>query len=208
MNQPTRFDDPDAPEAAGGGGSALVETGAAIGIGVAVIALLNFGSVPGALAANAIPLVLVGMAGAAAYRWWRGGLVASARTGAAAKISEFGGGLYGTVAVATWLYLELTDLVSDYLAAGGPVAFFESLGIGEIVGDAVRFGLDAMLWPFYWFDDAAILVMALAWSFDGALHALRPRLARWRQDRARAALLAEIEAAVSPGQLASSEEKP
>jgi hypothetical protein len=156
-------------------GSTWTAVGIVAGL-AALFGILNHGSVPGFAVAYAVPLVLAVSVLAVAIRWYRRGVRREAGRALARKAGEFGGGVYGTVAMATFFYLEAADLWGEAVAAGSIPAFVGSLSLGWLIAQAVEsvgFMISAMVWPFYWFPQlgvkTAVMVAAGIWAFDGVL---------------------------------------
>ena len=160
--------------------------------GIALIVVVNTVALPAWVAAHAFPLA-IGTAGCVvAARWWRSGVRRQLRTSAGAKVAEFGGGVYGSLAFATLLYLEALDMVGEVADAGSVGAFFGSMGFGWLMKQAIEsigFAVQAMLWPMYWLSvlglQAVVLAAGAIWGLDYARR--RGHLARiaawWRARR-------------------------
>jgi hypothetical protein len=154
-------------------------------IGMAVFAgvvFLNVGSVPGIRSHHLVPAFLLTSFALAAFRWLRRGVREEARSRLTARIAAYGGGLYGTAALATWAYLEGMDLYAEVVAAGSTTAWVAALTPGWLVHqlmESLVFGVMAALWPFYWFLDHGIGTALAIGVAVGALDALAPAGARW-----------------------------
>ncbi len=110
------------------------------------------------------------------------------RSQAAAKVAEFGGGVYGAVAMATWLQLEASDLVGDVAAAGSVGEFVGSLSLGWLISqgvESVKFAFQAGLWPWHWFStfgmQAVLGAAAAAVGLDWLLRRASPRYQALRE---------------------------
>ncbi|HEX8696728.1 MAG TPA: hypothetical protein VF746_30195 [Longimicrobium sp.] len=143
--------------------------GTALGAGV-------FGSplMPGLLAA-----VMLVSGGRALLRWLRAG---EARTDIRARtaglLEKFGGGPYGSVALATWLWLEVGSLRGDWLAARGLWDFLEQLSLQWFFGFGAESLLNAVwafFWWLYWPNHVGFLFTFLAAALAWGLHALAGR---------------------------------
>jgi hypothetical protein len=88
-------------------------------------------------------------------------------------VQRLGGGAYGVVGLATWLYLEAQTLADDVGRATGPMDFIEQKSFSWLIGfsvDSVMNAVWAGIWPVYWFKDHPLvmgLVFALAWGGSG-----------------------------------------
>lgn len=143
--------------------------------------------VPGVVMEHWVPLFLLATGCMAAVRWKRAGVRNELRNRAAAKIGEFGGGVYGAVAMATWLQLEASDLVADVAAAGSLGEFVGSLSLGWLISQAVesiKFAIQAGLWPWHWFSGYGMQVVLMAAGaavgLDWLLKVASPRYAALR----------------------------
>jgi hypothetical protein len=171
---------------AGVGGMAAVVAG-----GVVVTVVLNTVTIPAAWSPRLVPLAIAVIGGMTALRWVRRAAKGELRAGAAAKVAEFGGGIYGSLAFATFLYLEAMDLVGDIAAAGSLWAFLSSLSVGWLIAqmvESVKFAVQAMMWPWYWFSELgaknAAFIAGGVWALDGLRRGLAGPVARWRERRA------------------------
>jgi hypothetical protein len=152
---------------------------------VALIALAG-GSLTYALGAgfqfpNLVPVLLLATAFMAAVRWKRAGVRRQLRSRAAARISEFGGGVYGAMAVATLLQLEAADLVNDVASAGSLAKFVGALDVGWLMQqmmESIGFAIRAAMWPWHWFSDygmyAVLLAAGAAVGLDALMKAVFP----------------------------------
>lgn len=109
---------------------------AAMGAGVA--AAMATGTLPAVVRTHGIALAIAVGGGFVAIRWIRGGVRRRIREGAAAKVAEFGGGIYGAIAFATLLYLEAMDLAGDVAGVGSLGAFLGSLSFDWLISQAVE----------------------------------------------------------------------
>ena len=151
------------------------------GIGLAG-ASLTYAMAVGFAFPNLVPVLLLASVCMAAVRWMRAGVRNELRGRAAGKVAEFGGGVYGAMAMATLLWLEGADLVRDVAAAGTPGAFVDSLSLGWLMQQgmqSVGFAIRAGLWPWHWFSDygmpAVLLAAGAAYGLDALLKAAVPR---------------------------------
>lgn len=165
-----------------------------IGVSVAGTVALNVVEVPGVLASHWVPVLLLATAFMAAVRWKRAGVRRQLRSRAAARISEFGGGVYGALAVATLLQLEAADLVDDVASAGSLAEFVGSLDLGWVMGqmmESVGFAIRAGMWPWHWFADfgfyAVLLAAGAAVGLDALIRSVSPRYRAHREAPAVAA---------------------
>lgn len=152
------------------------------------VAALNFGTLPGVVVSHWVPLFLLASGCMAALRWKRAGVRRELRSRAAARAAEFGGGVYGAMALATLLWLEGTDLVAEVAAAGSPGAFVRSLDLGWLLSqlmESVGFAIRAGLWPWHWFSGygvtAVVVAAGAAAGADALIKAISPRYRAHRQ---------------------------
>jgi hypothetical protein len=164
---------------------------AVAGVAFAGVAALNLGWVPGLVVSHWVPLFLLASGCLAALRWKRIGVRRQLRSRAAARVAEFGGGVYGAMAMATLLWLEGTDLVADVAAAGSPGAFVRSLDLGWLMSqlfESIGFAIGAGLWPWHWFSDygmtAVVMAAGAAVGADALLKAAFPRYRAYRVEPA------------------------
>lgn len=157
---------------------------------------LNVLHVPGVIASHWVPLFLLATGCMAAVRWKRAGVRNELRSRASAKVAEFGGGVYGAIAMATWLQLEASDLVADVASAGSLGAFVSQLSLGWLISQAfesIKFVIQASLWPWHWFSgygmEAVVIAACAAGGLDWLLKVASPRYASLRaaQDKVAAA---------------------
>jgi hypothetical protein len=167
---------------------------AVAGVAFGAAAVLNFGTIPGVVVSHWVPLVLLASGCLAALRWKRAGVRRELRNQASAKIAEFGGGVYGAMAMATLLYLEATDLVSDVASAGSLTKFIGALDVGwlvEQVMESVGFAIRAGLWPWHWLSDYGMQTVLIAGGaavgLDALIRAVSPRYRARREVPAAAA---------------------
>lgn len=152
------------------------------------VAVLNLGWIPGVVVSHWVPLALLASGCMAAWRWKRAGVRRELRNQASAKIAEFGGGVYGSVAMATLLYLEGTDLVADVASAGSLSKFIGSLDVGWLMSqlmESIGFAIKAGLWPWHWFSDygmqTVLIAGGVAVGLDALIKAVSPRYRAHRQ---------------------------
>jgi hypothetical protein len=108
------------------------------------------------------------------WRVMRGGRAAGhLRRRTRSMVQRLGGGAYGVVGLATWLYLEAQTLAGDVGKATGVMDFIEQKSVSWLIGFSVDSVLNAVwagIWPIYWFKDHPLvigLVFALAWGGSG-----------------------------------------
>jgi hypothetical protein len=137
---------------------------------------------------NVIPLLLLASVCFAVVRWMRAGVRRELRSRTAAKVAEFGGGVYGAMALATLLWLEGSDLVADVTAHASFGAFVDSLSLGWVIQQGMQsigFAIRAGLWPWHWLSDygmpAVVLAAAAACGLDVLLKAAFPRYRAHRE---------------------------
>ncbi|HYR10356.1 MAG TPA: hypothetical protein VEQ60_21455 [Longimicrobium sp.] len=167
---------------------------AVIGMAIAGTVVLNVAEVPGILSSHWVPVLLLATAFTAAVRWKRTGVRRQLRNRAAAGIQEYGGGVYGAMAMATLLQLEAADLVDDVASAGSLAEFVGALDVGWLMGqmmESVGFAIRAGLWPWHWFSEygmSAVLVAAgAAFGLDALLKSVSSRYRALREKPAVAA---------------------
>ncbi|HZG41813.1 MAG TPA: hypothetical protein VEY93_02545 [Longimicrobium sp.] len=107
----------------------------------------------------------------AGWRVLRGGRAAGhVRRRTRSMVQQLGGGAYGVVGLATWLYLEAQTLAEDLGKATGVMDFIEQKSFSWLIGFSVDSVLNAVwagIWPVYWFMDHPVaigLVFALVWG--------------------------------------------
>jgi hypothetical protein len=148
---------------------------------------LTYGLAVGFSLPSAVPLLLLASGCMAAVRWKRAGVRHELRNQASSKIAEFGGGVYGAMAMATLLYLEAADLVSDVASAGSLPKFIGALDVGWLVEqmmESVGFAIRAGLWPWHWLSDYGMQTVLIAGGAAVALDALIEAVApRYRAQR-------------------------
>lgn len=137
---------------------------------------------------NLVPVLLLASGCMAAVRWMRAGVRNELRSRTASKVAEFGGGVYGAMAMATLLWLEGADLVADVTAAGSVGAFVSSLSLGWLMQQGMQsigFAIRAGLWPWHWFSDYGMMTVLLAggaaWGLDTLLKAVFPWYRTYRE---------------------------
>lgn len=152
------------------------------------VAWINLGHVPALVASHWVPMFLLASGCMAAMRWKRAGVRNTLRSRVASKVAEFGGGVYGAAAMATWLQLEGADLVGEVAAAGSLVSWVQSLSLGWLISQAVEsigFAVRAGLWPWHWFSgygmQAVLLAAGAAVGLDALLKAAFPRYRTHRE---------------------------
>lgn len=150
---------------------------------------LNVLHVPGVVVSHWVPMFLLATGCMAAVRWKRAGVRNELRSRAAAKVAEYGGGVYGAVAMATWLQLEIGDFVGDVVAAGSIGDFIGSLSLGWMISQAVssiKFAIQAGLWPWHWFSSygmqTVLIAAGAACGLDWLLKVASPRYASMRAE--------------------------
>lgn len=175
---------PAHPARAAGAVAATAVGGAALG------AALALDVVPASAAPRLVALAIAAAGGVLALRWVRRGVRRQLREGAAAKVAEFGGGVYGALAFATLLCIEAMDLAADVAGVGSLGASVDSLSLGWLMAQAmgsIGFAIRAGLWPWYWFRELGPAVAALVaggvWALHGAAPGLGERVAEWRAAR-------------------------
>jgi hypothetical protein len=116
------------------------------------------------------------------WRMVRGGRAAGhVRRRTRSMVQQLGGGAYGVIGLATWLFLEAQTLAGDVGKATGVMDFIEQKSFSWLIGFSVDSVLNAVwagIWPVYWFKDHPLvmgLVFALAWGGSG----LASRWATW-----------------------------
>jgi hypothetical protein len=163
---------------------------AVVGAAVAGTVALNVVEVPGVLSSHWVPVLLLATAFMAAMRWKRTGVRRQLRSHAAARIQEYGGGVYGAIAMATLLQLEAADLVHDVADAGSLAEFIGALDVGWLVSqlmESVGFAIRAGLWPWHWFGMYGFVAAGAAFGLDGLLKFASPRYRALREKPAVAA---------------------
>lgn len=135
-----------------------------------------------------VPVLLLASVCMAAVRWMRAGVRNELRGRFAAGVGEFGGGVYGAMALATLLWLEGADLVSEVTAAGSFGAFVDSLSLGWLMQQgmqSVGFALRAAVWPWHWFSDygtmAVVVAVGATIGLDALLKAVFPHYRAHRE---------------------------
>ena len=152
-------------------------------VAFAGVAALNLGYVPGLVVSHWVPLLLLASGCMAAIRWKRAGLRRQLRSRTASGVADFGGGVYGAMAMATLLWLEGADLVADVAGAGSLGAFIRSLDLGWLISqvmESVGFAIRAGLWPWTWFGGYGIPVACAAVGLDALLAIVLPRYRAYR----------------------------
>lgn len=105
------------------------------------------------------------------WRVVRGGRAAGhVRRRTRSMVQRLGGGAYGVVGLATWLFLEAQTLAGDIGKATGVMDFIEQKSFSWLIGFSVESVMNAVwagIWPVYWFRDQPLvmgLVFALVWG--------------------------------------------
>ena len=105
------------------------------------------------------------------------------------KWLSMGGGFYGVVAVLTWLFLELGEILDFITSFDGFSDLANSFSVNMLVGlfiEAIRNSFLALAWPVYWLSDIRgdyiwiWFILAYAGYWLGSQLALR----QWRARRA------------------------
>jgi hypothetical protein len=163
---------------------------AVVGVAVAGTVALNVAQVPGVLSSHWVPVLLLATAFTAAVRWKRAGVRHQLRSRAAEKIAEYGGGIYGAMAMATLLQLEAADLVREVADAGSFPEFVAALDVGWLVSQAfesIGFAIRAGLWPWHWFGMYGFVAAGAAFGVDALLKSTSARYRALREKPAVAA---------------------
>ncbi|HEU0052482.1 MAG TPA: hypothetical protein VFQ39_04860 [Longimicrobium sp.] len=126
-----------------------------------------------------LALVAAGLAMFASglVRWVRGGRK-YARSRVVEGIEQWGGGGYGTVAFATWLFLELLTLQRDWASADGVAGFVERNALQWLLGfsgDTIKNAVWAGMWPVYWFTRHGLVPVLVAGGLAWAVNAVAER---------------------------------
>jgi hypothetical protein len=165
---------------------------------VVVRVVMRVVDLPASAGAHVVPVGIAVVGGVLAVRWVRRGVRRQLADGVAAKVAEFGGGLYGSVAFATLLYLEALDLAGDVAAAGSLGGFLGQLSFGWLIEqmmESIGFFVTAIMWPWYWLSEfgpaTAGIVAGAVWAVSGAAGALRRPFAARREARRRGVAAAE-----------------
>jgi len=151
-----------------------------MGLAAAVLgAALGTGVLGSTLVHGLLVAVMLVSAGRALVHWLRAGRARTRIRGRMAGLAgKFGGGPYGSVALATWLWLELDSLRGDWLAAHGLWDFLEQRSLQWFFGfgaESLLNGVWAFFWPLYWPYRVGFLLTLLAAALAWALHALAGR---------------------------------
>jgi hypothetical protein len=164
---------------------------AVVGVAVAATVALNVVEVPGVLSSHWVPVMLLAGAFTAVMRWRRVGVRRQLRNRASEKIAEYGGGIYGAIAMATLLQLEAADLVRDVADAGSLGAFIGALDVGWLVSqmmESVGFAIRAGLWPWHWFGMYGFAAAGAAVALDALLKSASSRYRALREEPGTAAI--------------------
>lgn len=163
---------------------------AVVGVAVAGTVALNVADVPGVLSSHWVPVLLLATAFIAALRWKRTGVRSALRSRAAATVAEYGGGVYGAIAMATLLQLEAADLVRDVADTGSLREFIASLDVGWLVSqlmESIGFAIRAGMWPWHWFGMYGFVAAGAAFGVDALLKSVSSRYRALREKPAVAA---------------------
>lgn len=186
MNQDERAVTVEAPEpvpAPRSRARRLLETLGTVAAVAAVIAVVNVGAIPGGLTVGQLVVAFVALSTAVeGVRWIRRGPRQEARRRLTKGIADYGGGVYGTAALATFVWLNVMDVLDDIAAAGSVAGWIGQMSLGWLIGEmveAVRFAVQAMIWPWYWFSTYGFRVAAVVAVVVLAADALRKPVARW-----------------------------
>lgn len=154
---------------------------------IVVILIINLGSIPAGLTLGQLVVAFVAVSVAVeGMRWVRRGARKEARRRFARAIGEYGGGLYGTAALATFVWLNVTDVLDDIAAAGSVAAYIGDMSLGWLIGEAVEavtFAIQSMIWPWHWFAEYGPLVPLVILGGVLAADAVRKPVARWATAR-------------------------
>mgnify|MGYP001825759269 CR=1 FL=1 len=101
------------------------------------------------------------------------------------KWLSMGGGFYGVVAVLTWLFVELREILDFITSFDGISGLVENFSVSMLVNlfiEAIKNSFLALAWPVYWLSDIpgeyiwAWFIIAYAGYWAGSKLALR----QWR----------------------------
>lgn len=159
--------------------------------GAAIGAWLGSGVVLGATAHGMIAAGIVALAARVGWRSLRRGNVRErSRSHLRTLLGRYGGGAYGTVALAAFVYLEGRGFVSAWSSAPGVVDFIYQQSLQTLFGFSVAGimnGVHASLWPLYVLKHfgapVAGMMLAGVWAVDGAVRRLRPLAAAFAVPR-------------------------
>lgn len=144
---------------------------------------MNFGSIPVGLTLGQLVVAAVATSAAVEAVWWvRRGARQEARRKFVKTGAEYGGGVYGTVALATFVWLNVTDVLDDIAAAGSFAGYVAAMSIGWLIGEAVEaliFGIQSMIWPWYWFSAHGPVVALATGGGVLAIDAVWKPVRRW-----------------------------
>jgi hypothetical protein len=164
------------------------------GIAFAGAIVLNLGWIPGVVVSHWVPLLLVASGCMAALRIRRAGVRRALSSRASAKIAEFGGGVYGAMAMATLVQLETADLIGDVAGAGSLSRFIGSLDMEWAIAqlmESIGFAISAAMWPWHWFSgygiNAVLLALGACVGVDALLRFVSPRYRAHREEAEAAA---------------------
>lgn len=127
-----------------------------------------------------IPVVAAFMAGSAVLRAVRTRDRGAVLAGHAhSRIEQFGGGFYGTVALATWVYLEGLGLHALWAESSGPGDFVTTLSVNRLIGFGVDSTLNAVwagMWPLHWVSEMGLAPTVAAAAVAAAVYGLALRV--------------------------------
>ncbi len=156
------------------GPRAWVAVGGIAAVGAAIGAGMGLGWHQAAFFRWLLVALVLSYSVRAGWRMLRGGRAAGhVRRRTRSMVQRLGGGAYGVVGLATWLYLEAQTLADDVARATGLMDFVEQKSFSWLIGFSVDSVLNAVwagIWPVYWFKDQPLvmgLVFALAWGGSG-----------------------------------------
>lgn len=104
------------------------------------------------------------------------------------KWLSMGGGFYGVVAVLTWLFVELREILDFITSFDGISGLMENFSVSMLVNlfiEAIKNSFLALAWPVYWLSDIpgeyiwAWFIIAYAGYWAGSKLALR----QWQAGR-------------------------
>lgn len=154
---------------------------------IAVVVMVNLGSLPTGLTIGQLAVAFVALSVAVeAVRWIRRGPRQEARLRFTKAVAEYGGGLYGTAALATFIWLNVTDVLNDVAAAGSLGAYVAGMSLAWLIGEmveAVIFFVQAIFWPWHWFSSHGPMVALAIGSGVLAFDAAWKSVGRWIEAR-------------------------
>ncbi|HEU0299545.1 MAG TPA: hypothetical protein VFR37_08830 [Longimicrobium sp.] len=157
---------------------------AVAGVAFGGAAVLNLGWIPGVVVSHWVPLFLLASGCMAALRIRRAGVRRELRSHAAAKIAQFGGGVYGAMAAATLVQLETADLVDDVASAGSLSKFIALVDVDWMMAqlmESIGFAVSAATWPWHWFGTYGFVAVGLGYGVDALLKSASPRYRALRE---------------------------